>query len=72
MVLVPNHLNLRVMKTLSLNEMSKIEGGSMNWSSFFGGFCDGAAIASLLTGNVPLAVGISVGCSIVGSYFGFN
>ena len=60
------------MKNLSLNEMSKIEGGSMDWGTFFYGFCDGASIASLLTGNVPLAVGISGGCAIVGSYFGFT
>ena len=52
--------------------MSKIEGGSMDWGTFFYGFCDGASIASLLTGNVPLAVGISGGCAIVGSYFGFT
>jgi bacteriocin-like protein len=52
------------MKTLSLNEMSTIEGG-MDWYKFFQGACIGAETAAGLTGaGILISAGIFGVCTI--------
>lgn len=53
------------MKTISLDQMSEINGGG-----FFGGFCFAMGCGALL--GVPVCAVVTVGCFVAGAYDTFS